>query len=74
VFQRCCKPSAVTGLANILNVWIIMRCPNKDSKLKIRDASQGITVHKSNFENQLWYIYLSIHPLFLSDIILLRTK
>ena len=28
-------------------------------KLKIRDASQGITVHKSNFENQLWYIYLS---------------
>jgi len=54
-----CEPSAVRGTANILNIWIIMRCTTKDSKLKIRDASQGITVHKSNFKNQLWYIYLS---------------
>jgi hypothetical protein len=53
-----CEPSAVRGTANILNLWIIMCCTTKDSKPKIRDASQGITVYKSNFKNQLWYIYL----------------
>ena len=56
------EPSAVKSTANVLNMSTIMRCTIRDSKLKIKDATQGITLHKSTSEIELWYMYLSTVP------------